>query len=132
MLQEIQGKADKTAVDAFADQVKNAGASTADKTGMWANSKLEDLVQYNDGFKTKLIGTPQQIADRILLLKSLGVDILLTAFLHYDEEIEHFGKVVIPLVRKLEAEGRGKDPELEIKLTGDVYRARNSPQDTKS
>ncbi|KAG9781107.1 hypothetical protein KCU88_g3553, partial [Aureobasidium melanogenum] len=124
VLQEIQGKADKDAVEAFGEQVRNAGAATADKTGMWANSKFEDLVQYNDGFKTKLIGTPQQIADRILLLKSLGVSILLTAFLHYDEEVERFGKEVLPLVRKLEAEGRGKDVEYEIKLTGDVYRSK--------
>ncbi|KIX92716.1 uncharacterized protein Z520_11568 [Fonsecaea multimorphosa CBS 102226] len=131
VLQEIQGKADKEAVEAFGDQVKNAGASTANKTGMWANSKFEDLVQYNDGFKTKLIGTPQQIADRILLLKSLGISILLTAFLHYDEEIEQFGKEVIPLVRKLEAEGRGKDAEYEIKLTGDVYKAKE-PEEVKS
>ena len=98
---------------------------------MWANSKFEDLVQYNDGFKTKLIGTSQQIADRILLLKSLGVSILLTAFLHYDEEIERFGKEIIPLVRKLEAEGRGKDVDYEIKLTGDVYKARN-PDEAKA
>ncbi|EXJ54873.1 alkanesulfonate monooxygenase [Cladophialophora psammophila CBS 110553] len=131
VLQEIQGKANKEAVEAFGDQVKNAGASTANKTGMWANSKFDDLVQYNDGFKTKLIGTPQQIANRILLLKSLGVSILLVAFLHYDEEIEQFGKEVIPLVRKLEAEGRGKDAEYEIKLTGDVYKARQ-PEKAKS
>jgi alkanesulfonate monooxygenase len=79
-------------------------------------------VQYNDGFRTKLIGTPQQIADRILLLKALGVSILLTAYLHYDEEIAAFGEQVLPLVRKLEAEGRGKDANYEIGLTGDVYR----------
>lgn len=131
VLQEIQGKADKDAVNAFADQVRNAGASTSNKTGMWANSKFEDLVQYNDGFKTKLIGTPAQIADRILLLKSLGVNILLTAFLHYDEELEKFGNEVIPLVRKLEAQGRGKDSDYEIKLTGDVYRARTA-EETKT
>jgi alkanesulfonate monooxygenase len=77
VLQEIQGKANKEAVEAFGDAVKNAGASTSNKTGMWANSKFEDLVQYNDGFKTKLIGTPEQISERILLLKSLGVNILL-------------------------------------------------------
>ena len=124
VLEEIQGKANKEAIEAFGDAVQNAGASTANKTGMWANSKFEDLVQYNDGFKTKLIGTPEQIADRILLLKSLGVSILLVAFLHYDEEIEQFGEQVLPLVRKLEAEGRGKDVEYEISLTGDVYRER--------
>ncbi|KPI40906.1 Alkanesulfonate monooxygenase [Cyphellophora attinorum] len=130
VLQEIQGKADAEAVEAFRKEVQNAGASTSNKTGMWANSKFEDLVQYNDGFKTKLIGTKEQIADRILLLKSLGVSILLTAFLHYDEEIERFGTEVIPLVRKLEGEGRGKDQEDEIRRTGDVYRARN-PDETK-
>lgn len=124
VLQEIQGKANKEAVDAFADAVQNAGASTANKTGMWANSKFEDLVQYNDGFKTKLIGTPAQIADRILLLKSLGIHILLVAFLHYDDEIQQFGEQILPLVRKLEAEGRGKDEAYEISLTGNVYRER--------
>ena len=124
VLQEIQGKANKEAVEAFADQVQNAGASTANKTGMWANSKFEDLVQYNDGFKTKLIGTPEQIANRILLLKSLGIDILLVAFLHYDDEIQQFGEQVLPLVRQLEAEGRGKDEAYEVSLTGDVYRER--------
>ncbi|KAI9700153.1 MAG: hypothetical protein M1820_006935 [Bogoriella megaspora] len=126
VLQEIQGKANKEAVEAFGDQVKNAGASTSNKTGMWANSKFEDLVQYNDGFKTKLIGTYEQIAERIVLLKSLGVSILLVAFLHYEEEIQLFGDKVLPLVRKLEAEGRGKDEDLEIKLTGDVYREKKA------
>jgi alkanesulfonate monooxygenase len=132
VLQEIQGKADPEAVEAFRKEVQNAGASTANKQGMWANSKFEDLVQYNDGFKTKLIGTKEQVADRILLLKSLGVNTLLTAFLHYDEEIERFGKEVIPLVRKLESEGRGKDQEDEIKRTGDVYMARQADETKKN
>ena len=128
VLQEIQGKANKEAVEAFASEVQNAGASTANKTGMWANSKFEDLVQYNDGFKTKLIGTPEQIADRILLLKSLGINILLVAFLHYDDDIQDFGEKVLPLVRQLEAEGRGKDQAFEISLTGDVYREKKDKE----
>ncbi|KAM3424749.1 hypothetical protein BST61_g6733 [Cercospora zeina] len=124
VLQEIQGKADPEAVEGFRQQVQNAGASTGNKSGMWANSKFEDLVQYNDGFKTKLIGTKEQIADRIVLLKSLGVNIILTAFLHYDEEIEQFGREVLPLVRELERQGRGKDTADEIRRTGDVYKAK--------
>ena len=83
-------------IEAFGDAVKNGGASTANKTGMQADSKFEDLVQYHDGFKTKFIGTPKQIVDRILLI----------AFLHYDEEIQQFGDQVLPLVRKLEGEGK--------------------------
>ncbi|CZT08010.1 related to sulfonate monooxygenase [Rhynchosporium agropyri] len=126
LLAEIQGKADKEAVEAFGDAIKQAGSSTSDKKGMWADSKFEDLVQYNDGFKTKLIGTKEQVADRILLLKSLGIDIMLLAFLHYEEDIENFGKKVLPLVRRLEAEGRGKSEEEEIERTGDVYKARKT------
>jgi alkanesulfonate monooxygenase len=124
VLAEIQGKADVEAVEGFREQVKNAGASSKEGKGMWSDSKFEDLVQFNDGFKTKLVGTKEQIADRIMLLKSLGTDILLTAFLHYDEEIEQFGREVLPLVRELERQGRGKDEAYEIGLTGDVYRAR--------
>ncbi|KAL1623426.1 hypothetical protein SLS54_004415 [Diplodia seriata] len=124
VLREIQGKADPLAVEGFRQQVANAGAASKEGGGMWADSSFEDLVQYNDGFKTKLIGTKEQVADRILLLKSIGVDILLTAFLHYEEEIRAFGETVLPLVRRLEREGRGRDPELEIRLTGHVYRER--------
>ncbi|TVY90761.1 Pyrimidine monooxygenase [Lachnellula willkommii] len=126
LLQEIQGKADKEAVNAFGDAVKQAGSSTGNKKGMWADSKFEDLVQYNDGFKTKLIGTKEQIADRILLLKSLGIDIVLLAFLHYEEDIEYFGEQVLTLVRQLEKEGRGKNQEDEIARTGEVYRAKKT------
>lgn len=122
VLEEIQGKADTDAVNAFGDAVKQAGSSTGEKKGMWADSKFEDLVQYNDGFKTKLIGTKEQVADRILLLKSLGIDIVLCAFLHYEDDIEQFGEKVLTLFRKLEKEGRGKDVEDEIRRTGDVYR----------
>ena len=122
VLQEIQGKADAAAVEGFRQQVQNAGSATGNKSGMWADSKFEDLVQYNDGFKTKLIGTKEQIAERICLIKALGVDILLTAFLHYEEEIELFGKTVLPLVRELEKQGRGKNEVFEVERTGDVYR----------
>ncbi len=73
--------------------------------GNWAKSTFEDLVQYNDGFKTNLIGTPQQIAERIVALKAVGVDLVLAGFLHFQEEVEYFGKRVLPLVRELEAKG---------------------------
>ena len=61
-------------------------------------------MQYNDGFKTNLIGTPQQIAERIVALKAVGVDLVLAGFLHFQEEVEYFGQRVLPLVRALEAE----------------------------
>lgn len=82
--------------------MKNAGKASPEGQGNWAKSTFEDLVQYNDGFKTNLIGTPQQIAERIIALKEVGVDLVLLGFLHFQEEVEYFGKHVIPLVRALE------------------------------
>jgi hypothetical protein len=36
-----------------------------ERQGMWANSNFSDLVEYNDGFKTGLIGTSEQVSERI-------------------------------------------------------------------
>ncbi|MBN3860457.1 dimethyl sulfone monooxygenase SfnG [Neisseriaceae bacterium PsAf] len=102
VLAEIIAKADYSAVKAFSQEVKNAGQATKDEEGMWSHSTFEDLVQYNDGFKTNLIGTPQQIASRIVALEKVGVDLVLTGFLHFIEEVDYFGKKVVPLVRELE------------------------------
>lgn len=102
VLQEIIDNANPEAVKGFQHEVKNAGSASPEGEGNWAKSTFEDLVQYNDGFKTNLIGTPQQIAERIVALKQAGVDLLLLAFLHFQEEVEYFGREIIPLVRELE------------------------------
>ncbi|MEX3613690.1 MAG: dimethyl sulfone monooxygenase SfnG [Burkholderia gladioli] len=102
VLDEIVRHADVEAVNAFGHAVKQAGKAAPEGQGMWANSKFEDLVQYNDGFRTNLIGTPEQIAERIVALKSIGADLVLAGFLHYHEEVEYFGRRVLPLVRELE------------------------------
>lgn len=103
VVQEIIDKANGEAVRAFHHEVQNAGNASPEREGNWAKSTFEDLVQYNDGFRSNLIGTPQQIAERILALKDVGVDLVLLGFLHFQEEVEYFGKHVIPLVRELEA-----------------------------
>ena len=82
--------------------MKNAGKASPEGQGNWAKSSFEDLVQYNDGFRSNLIGTPHQIAERIVALKAAGADLILTAFLHFQEEVDYFGKTIIPLVRELE------------------------------
>lgn len=102
VLQEIIDQANVEAVNAFGDATREAGAASKEGEGNWAKSTFEDLVQYNDGFKTNLIGTPQQIAERIVELKSVGVDLILSGFLHFIEEVEYFGEKVLPLVRQLE------------------------------
>ncbi|SFD85096.1 dimethylsulfone monooxygenase SfnG [Paracidovorax konjaci] len=103
VLQDILRHAHVEAVHAFGDAVKQAGKASPEGEGNWAKSTFEDLVQYNDGFRTNLIGTPQQIAERIVALKAIGVDLVLTGFLHFIEEVEYFGREVLPRVRELEA-----------------------------
>jgi dimethylsulfone monooxygenase len=108
VLAEIIAKANPEAVNAFGHEVKNAGAASPEREGNWAKSTFEDLVQYNDGFKTNLIGTPEQIAERIVALKAVGVDLILSGFLHFQEEVAYFGDKVLPLVRALEAKKLAK------------------------
>ncbi len=48
-------------------------------------------MQYNDGFRTELIGTAEQVAERIIEYRKLGVDLILTGFLHYHEEVSASG-----------------------------------------
>ncbi|WP_373529549.1 dimethylsulfone monooxygenase SfnG [Nostoc sp.] len=106
ILREIIAQADKEAVAGFGEAVKQAGSSTREKEGMWANSNFEDLVQYNDGFKSGLIGTADQVADRIRQFYEVGVDLILGGFLHYSDDLPAFGRTVIPLVREIESRRR--------------------------
>ena len=116
-LREIVEKAHRPAVEGFRAAVQEAGASTKDGKGMWADSSYEDLVQYNDGFKTGLIGTPEQIAQRIVDFKKIGVNLMLTCYLHFQEEVEAFGRNVLPIVRELEADlARANGTELNTAL----------------
>ncbi|MBY5406749.1 dimethylsulfone monooxygenase SfnG [Rhizobium leguminosarum] len=102
VLAEIIEKANPEAVNAFGHEVKNAGKSSPEGEGNWAKSSFEDLIQYNDGFRSNLIGTPRQVAERVIDLKRAGADLILLGFLHFQEEVEYFGKHVIPLIRELE------------------------------
>ncbi|PSB59906.1 dimethyl sulfone monooxygenase SfnG, partial [Chroococcidiopsis cubana CCALA 043] len=106
VLREIIAQADKEAVEGFGEAVKHAGSSTREKQGMWANSNFEDLVQYNDGFRTGLIGTAEQVADRIRQYYEVGVDLILGGFLHYTDDLPAFGRDVIPLVHQIETRRR--------------------------
>ncbi|WP_432507590.1 dimethylsulfone monooxygenase SfnG [Kineococcus arenarius] len=102
VLEEIVAKADVAKVEGFGAAVQEAGNATRDRKGMWADSGFRDLVQYNDGFRTGLVGTPDEVARRVLAYSLVGVDLLLLGFLHVKEEVEAFGELVIPRVRELE------------------------------
>ena len=99
-LEAIVAGADSEIVRSFGEQVKNAGQSTREKIGMWANSDYANLVQPNDGFKTRLFGPPELIAERIRAYEAIGVDLILCAFLHFTDELPALGREVIPLFRE--------------------------------
>ncbi|MEP0914910.1 dimethyl sulfone monooxygenase SfnG [Leptolyngbya sp. GB1-A1] len=103
VLREIIAQADREAVEGFGEAVKQAGSATREKTGMWANSNFEDLVQYNDGFRSGLIGTKEQVAEKIQQFHEAGVDLILGGFLHCSDDLPAFGRDVIPLVHQLES-----------------------------
>ena len=66
--------------------------------------KLEDYSVSNRGLRAGLVGTPDQIAERILAFERAGVDLLLLQFSPQVEEMERFAKDVMPRVEALRAQ----------------------------
>ncbi|KGX93753.1 alkanesulfonate monooxygenase [Pontibacillus halophilus JSM 076056 = DSM 19796] len=72
-------------------------------------SQLEQQVERldysvsNRGLRPHLIGTPEQIAARILSYEQAGVDLLLLQFSPQYEEMERFAKQVMPIVEEKRA-----------------------------
>ena len=66
-----------------------------------ANTQLEQRVSLeeysvsNRGLRSGLVGTPQQVADRIGEFERAGVDLLLLQFSPQAEEMDHFSEAVI-------------------------------------
>ncbi len=109
VLDRIVAKADTQAVESFRAHAQGAGLSTKERIGMWANSSFANLVQPNDGLKTGLIGTADQIRNRILALEEAGVDLVLCGFLDFVAEPAVFGaEVIAPLRAGAEARDQAK------------------------
>lgn len=64
---------------------------------------LYDYSVSNRGLRPNLIGTPEQIADRILAYERAGLDLLLLQFSPQLEEMERFARDVMPLVEEKRA-----------------------------
>lgn len=60
---------------------------------------IEDYSVSNRGLRSGLVGTPEQVAERILEFERAGLDLLLLQFSPQLEEMERFAEEVIPLVR---------------------------------
>jgi len=69
-----------------------------------ANTKLEQQLTVQDysvsnrGLRTGLVGTPEQVAERVYALEQVGVDLLLLQCSPQLEEMERFAAQVMPLV----------------------------------
>ena len=61
---------------------------------------LQDYSVSNRGLRAGLVGTPEQVAERIVEFEDAGVDLLLLQCSPQLEEMERFGETVIPLVRE--------------------------------
>jgi FMNH2-dependent dimethyl sulfone monooxygenase len=59
---------------------------------------LEDYSVSNRGLRAGLVGTPEQVADRVRELAAVGVDLLLLQSSPQLEEMERFAEQVMPLV----------------------------------
>jgi FMNH2-dependent dimethyl sulfone monooxygenase len=60
---------------------------------------LEDYSVSNRGLRSGLVGSPEQVAERILQFERAGLDLLLLQFSPQLEEMERFAEEVIPLVQ---------------------------------
>ena len=70
-----------------------------DNTQLERRVSLEDYSVSNRGLRSGLVGTPEQIAERVVEFEREGVDLLLLQFSPQLEEMERFAEEVIPLVR---------------------------------
>src|SRR5207253_9354615 len=59
---------------------------------------LEDYSVSNRGLRTGLVGTPDQVAERIRALERIGIDLLLLQCRPQREEMERFSSEIFPLV----------------------------------
>ncbi|QHE53698.1 LLM class flavin-dependent oxidoreductase [Pontibacillus sp. HMF3514] len=86
-------------------QVKESSAYAGyqdftNKSQLEQQVKLLDYSVSNRGLRPELIGTPDQIADRILEFEEAGVDLLLLQCSPQLEEMERFSKQVMTLVEE--------------------------------
>jgi dimethylsulfone monooxygenase len=85
-------------------EVRPGSAGYANYQDWLQNTKLEQRVTLEDysvsnrGLKAGLVGTPEQIAQRVREFEQAGADLLLLQFSPQLEEMERFAEEVIPLV----------------------------------
>ncbi len=102
VLEEILTQAQEQEVKKFPNMVKSKGVSKHQHQERWAKSDFSDLAEYSDGFKTGLIGTYEQVAQKIRYFQEIGVEMILCSFWDYKHDLSTFGRNVISSVREME------------------------------
>jgi len=89
--------------------VKGSARGYASYQDFVSNSKLgttislEDYSVSNRGLRTGLVGTPEQVAQRLGELAAIGIDLVLLQCSPQREEMQRFSEQVMPLVRDIVA-----------------------------
>ncbi len=73
------------------------------KSELNVNVSLEDYSVSNRGLRPNFVGTPEQVARRILEFEHVGLDVLLLQFADPEGDLIRFGEQAIPLVEELRA-----------------------------
>ncbi len=119
VLAEIIEKANPEAVNAFGHEVKNA-ASLPRRRGQLAQSPVS-RTSSNTMMASAPISSDAAAGGRAHREpEAPGADLILLGFLHFQEEVEYFGKHVIPLVRELKRrkQARQSPPSKSCKSEG--------------
>ncbi|MGR7997213.1 MULTISPECIES: LLM class flavin-dependent oxidoreductase [unclassified Xanthobacter] len=87
----ILAHADTEALQGFLDH-HAAGDSQA-----WRNHKGEHRIL---GGNIQIIGSPEQVADKLIRLKQAGVDGVQLAFFDFQPDLDYFGTAVLPLLKQ--------------------------------
>jgi dimethylsulfone monooxygenase len=101
--------------------VQSSAAGYANYQEWLANTQLEQRVSLeeysvsNRGLRSGLVGTPEQIAARLLELERVGIDLVLLQFSPQHEEMERFAEQVMPLVRP---GARAATPKSSVRARG--------------
>ena len=61
---------------------------------------LEDYSVSNRGLRTGLVGTPDKVAEQVLALERIGIDLLLLQCSPQREEMQRFSSEIFPLVNR--------------------------------
>lgn len=73
------------------DLVKRRRAATGGAEGMWASAEDLSLLDTNEGYAARLIGSPETVYERLATLRALGIEML-----HFDTRDRLFNETILP------------------------------------